>query len=139
MKTMKHKIISVVAGMLLVCLLPVGAQNRLWQSTSPMQQISTHTFEVRAAEAPVVTYKFMPMTSTSLLRAGEVSPLLVAEEEETNDTFKRSIRRGFDTGGETERADEFPIGEPWILLLFAAALAATTAIRLRRRQPAEGE
>lgn len=139
MKTMKHKIISVVAGMLLVCLLPVGAQNRSWQSTSPMQQISTHTFEVRAAEAPVVTYKFMPMTSTSLLRAGEESPLLVAEEEE-NAAHKGSIRRGFITPGDPgEQSDEFPIGEPWILLLFAAALAATTAIRLRRRQPAEGE
>ena len=139
MKTMKHKIISVVAGMLLVCLLPVGAQNRPWQSTSPMQQISTHTFEVRAAEAPVVTYKFMPMTATSLLRAGEESPLLV-EEESASAAPGRNIRRGFITPGDPgEQSDEFPIGEPWILLLFAAALAATTAIRLRRRQPAEGE
>ena len=136
---MKHKIISVVAGMLLVCLLPVGAQNRSWQSTSPMQQISTHTFEVRAAEAPVVTYKFMPMTSTSLLRAGEESPLLV-EEESASAASGRNIRRGFITPGDPgEQSDEYPIGEPWILLLFAAALAATTAIRLRRRQPAEGE
>lgn len=139
MKTMKHKIISVVAGMLLVYLLPVGAQTKAWQSTSPMQQISTHTFEVRAAEAPNVTYKYLLMTSTSPLRAGEESPLLVAEEEE-NAAHKGSIRRGFITPGDPgEQSDEFPIGEPWILLLFAAALAATTAIRLRRRQPAEGE
>ena len=139
MKTMKHKIISVVAGMLLVCLLPVGAQNRPWQSTSAMQQGSTHRFDIRAVDEANVTYKYLLMTSTSPLRAGEASPLLVAEEEEANDTFKRSIRRGFDTGGETGKSDESPIGEPWILLLFAAALAATTAIRLRRRQPAEGE
>lgn len=123
----------------MVCLLPVGAQNRPWQSTSAMEQGSTHRFDIRAVDATNVTYKYLLMTSTSPLRAGEESPLLVAEEEEANDTFKRSIRRGFDTGGETGRADEFPIGEPWILLLFAAALAATTAIRLRRRQPAEGE
>lgn len=139
MKTMKHKIISVVAGMLLVCLLPVGAQNRPWQSTSAMQQGSTHRFDIRAVDEVNVTYKYLLMTSTSPLRAGEESPLLVAEEEE-NAAHKGSIRRGFITPGDPgEQSDEFPIGEPWILLLFAAALAATTAIRLRRRQPAEGE
>ena len=137
MKTMKHKIISVVAGMLLVCLLPVGAQNRPWQSTSAMQQGSTHRFDIRAVDATNVTYKYLLMTSTSPLRAGEESPLLVAEEEAANDTFKRSIRRGFDHGAESGQSSESPIGE--ILLLFAVALAATTAIRLRRRQPAEGE
>ena len=136
---MKHKIISVVAGMLLVCLLPVGAQNRPWQSTSAMQQGSTHRFAIRAVDEANVTYKYLLMTSTSPLRAGEESPLLVAEEESSNAAPGRNIRRGFDTGGETGKADESPIGEPWILLLFAAALAATTAIRLRRRQPAEGE
>ena len=136
---MKHKIISMVAGMLLVCLLPVGAQNRPWQSTSAMQQGSTHKFDIRAVDATNVTYKYLLMTSTSPLRAGEASPLLEAEEESSNAAPGRNIRRGFDTGGETGRGDEYPIGEPWILLLFAAALAATTAIRLRRRQPAEGE
>lgn len=139
MKTMKHSIISMVAGMLLVCLLPVSAQDKPWKSTSPMQQVSTHRFEIRAAEAPDVTYKYLLMTSTSPLRAGEESPLLVAEEEE-NAAPGRNIRRGFITPSDPgEQSDEFPIGEPWILLLFAAALAATTAIRLRRRQPAEGE
>ena len=140
MKTMKHKIIRVVAGMLLVCLLPVGAQNRPWQSTSAMQQGSTRRFDIRAVDEANVTYKYLLMTSTSPLRAGEESPLLVAEEESSNAAPGRNIRRGFITPGDPgEQSDEFPIGEPWILLLFAAALAATTAIRLRRRQPAEGE
>lgn len=124
----------------MVCLLPVGAQNRPWQSTSAMQQGSTHRFDIRAVdEANVTTYKYLLMTSTSPLRAGEESPLLVAEEE-ANAAHKGSIRRGFITPGDPgKQSDEYPIGEPWILLLFAAALAATTAIRLRRRQPAEGE
>ena len=123
----------------MVCLLPVGAQNRSWQSTSAMQQGSTHRFDIRAVDATNVTYKYLLMTSTSPLRAGEESPLLV-EEEEANAAHKGSIRRGFITPGDPgEQSDEYPIGEPWILLLFAAALAATTAIRLRRRQPAEGE
>ena len=138
MKTMRHKIISVVAGMLLVCLLPVGAQDRSWQSTSAMQQGSTHKFDIRAVDEANVSYKYLLMTSTSPLRAGEESPLLV--EEEANAAHKGSIRRGFITPGDPGvQSGEYPIGEPWILLLFAAALAATTAIRLRRRQPAEGE
>ena len=62
---MKHKIISVVAGMLLVCLLPVGAQNRPWQSTSAMQQGSTHRFDIQAVNEANVTYKYLLMTSTS--------------------------------------------------------------------------
>ena len=138
MKTMRHKIISVVAGMLLVCLLPVGAQDRSWQSTSAMQQGSTHKFDIRAVDEANVSYKYLLMTSTSPLRAGEESPLLV--EEEANAAHKGSIRRGFITPSDPGvQSNEYPIGEPWVMLLFAAALAATTAIRLRRRQPAEGE
>lgn len=139
MKTMRHKIISVVAGMLLVCLLPVGAQDRSWQSTSAMQQGSTHRFDIRAVDEANVSYKYLLMTSTSPLRAGEESPLLV--EEEANAAHKGSIRRGgFITPSDPGvQSGESPIGEPWVMLLFAAALAATTAIRLRRRQPAEGE
>ena len=135
---MRHKIISVVAGMLLVCLLPVGAQDRSWQSTSAMQQGSTHKFDIRAVDEANVSYKYLLMTSTSPLRAGEESPLLV--EEEANAAHKGSIRRGFITPSDPGvQSGEYPIGEPWVMLLFAAALAATTAIRLRRRQPAEGE
>lgn len=138
MKTMRHKIISVVAGMLLVCLLPVGAQDRSWQSTSAMQQGSTHRFDIRAVDEANVSYKYLLMTSTSPLRAGEESPLLV--EEEANAAHKGSIPRGFITPSDPgDQSNEYPIGEPWVMLLFAAALAATTAIRLRRRQPAEGE
>ena len=122
----------------MVCLLPVGAQDRSWQSTSAMQQGSTHKFDIRAVDEANVSYKYLLMTSTSPLRAGEESPLLV--EEEANAAHKGSIRRGFITPSDPGvQSGEYPIGEPWILLFFAAALAATTAIRLRRRQPAEGE
>ena len=38
-------------------------------------------------------------------------------------------RRGFDIGGETGKADEYPIGEPWILAIFAAAFATGIAIK----------
>ena len=42
-------------------------------------------------------------------------------------------RRGFDTGGETGKADEYPVGEPWILAIFAAAFAGVVAIRKTKK------
>lgn len=38
-------------------------------------------------------------------------------------------RRAFDTGAETGRDEQYPVGEPWILLLFAATFGGIIAIR----------
>lgn len=43
------------------------------------------------------------------------------------------IRKGFITGPDTDPAQQFPIGEPWVLLLFAAGLAAWISVRRRKR------
>ena len=37
------------------------------------------------------------------------------------------------SGPDTNQGQEYPVGEPWILLLFAAAFAGVTAIRRRKR------
>ena len=42
-------------------------------------------------------------------------------------------RRIFDTGGETGRDEQYPLGEPWVLLAFGAAFAAGIALRRRKR------
>lgn len=42
-------------------------------------------------------------------------------------------RRGFDIGGEYGRDEKYPVGEPWILLAFAAAFAGGIALRKRNR------
>ena len=42
-------------------------------------------------------------------------------------------RRAFDTGGEYGRADEYPIGEPWILAIFAVGFGIVIAIKRQRR------
>ena len=42
-------------------------------------------------------------------------------------------RRDFDHGGETGRDEQYPLGEPWVLLAFAAAFAAGIALRIRKR------
>lgn len=41
-------------------------------------------------------------------------------------------RRGFDTGAETGRDDEYPIGEPWIMVAFAAVFGGVVYLRRRK-------
>lgn len=38
-------------------------------------------------------------------------------------------RRGFDIGAETGRDEQYPVGEPWILLLFAATFGGIMTLR----------
>ena len=131
MKTMRHITFSLVAGMLLACLLPVAAANILpMQSTSAMPSISsTHTAQVKAAYAPEVTFVQLPMQSTSIMMNTGAIP--TPGDGEPDLAMTSGPRKSFDTGSETGRSGESPIGEPWILLLFAAA--ATGVIAWRKR------
>lgn len=135
MKTMKHRMISMVAGLLLAGLLPLAANAQEWQTTSTLKDTgSKYNSQVTFVGAEKVS--LIPMRSTSTMMATCEVP---TPSTESSEPAMRKTRRGFDVGGESGQSEEFPIGEPWVLLLFAAALAATTAIRLRRRQPAVGE
>ncbi|MBQ7382513.1 MAG: hypothetical protein IJV61_05790 [Paludibacteraceae bacterium] len=42
------------------------------------------------------------------------------------------IRKGFDTGAEYGRDDQYPVGEPWVLAIFALAFAGVVALRKRK-------
>ena len=42
-------------------------------------------------------------------------------------------RKNFDTGPEHGRDEQYPVGEPWILLAFAAAFAAGIAFRRKKQ------
>lgn len=133
MKTMKAYMITLVA--LITCATSYAADIRYWQpmqSTSAMQATgSMHQSKVTAVDAPQAQYTYLQMQSTSIMmETGEI-PTPFSDEEEGNGP-KGNLRRGFDHGAESGQSDESPIGEPWILLLFAAATAATIAIRHRR-------
>ena len=101
------------------------------QSTSAMQATgSTHAIQVREAYAPNASFHYIPMQSTSaMIETGYVP---TPESEDSEGSPERHLRRGFDHGAESGQSDESPIGEPWVLLLFAAASAATIALRNRR-------
>ena len=51
----------------------------------------------------------------------------------TDEPFKPGgPHREFGKPGETNQSEEFPIGEPWILVVFAALMAGVIAIRKKR-------
>ena len=129
---MKAYMITLVA--LITCATSYAADIRYWQpmqSTSAMQATgSMHHTKVTAVDAPQAQYTYLQMQSTSIMmETGEI-PTPFSDEEEGNGP-KGNLRRGFDHGAESGQSDESPIGEPWILLLFAAATAATIALRNR--------
>lgn len=150
MKTMKTNTIILIASMLIAGVLPVAAQTSNWKSSSPMlpnsRQVITwqscasmqspgskFTPRIIAVDAPEVTLKFIPMYSTSTM----IETGYVPTPEIDMTPNRKPIRRGFDTGAETGRADEFPIGDPWSMLVFAAAAAGVIAYRRRKAQQAE--
>ena len=130
MKTMKHRIISMVAGVLLAGLLPIVAQTLPLQSTSTMKGAgSEYSAKVSLAGTEKVT--FIPMKSTSTMMETGYVPTPNSDNPDLGTT--RGPRRGKENPGDPgETGDESsPIGEPWILLLFAAA--GTGVIAWRRR------
>lgn len=133
MKTMKAYMITLVA--LITCATSYAAEIRYWQpmqSTSAMQATgSMHQAKVTAVDAPQAQYTYLQMQSTSIMMETGDIPTPFSDVEEGNGP-KGNLRRGFDHGAESGQSDESPIGEPWILLLFAAATAATIALRNRR-------
>lgn len=115
MKDMKRIVMIFMAVALIA--LPTMAQE--WESTSSMQGSgSAYSSQVTAVGATQAAN--MGTTTTANQAPGRPG----------------SIRRGFDTGGETGKSTESPIGEPWVLAIFAAVFAGVIAVRKRQAQKA---
>ena len=111
MKDMKRIVMIIMAVALIA--LPTMAQE--WESTSSMQGSgSAYSSQVTAVGATQAAD--MGTTTSANYSPGRPG----------------SIRRGFDTGGETGQSTESPIGEPWVLAIFAAVFAGVIAVRRRR-------
>lgn len=128
MKDMKHRMISMAAGLLLAGLLPLAAQTQEWNSTSTLKGSgSGYQSQVTFVGADKAT--LIPMTSTSsMMDTGDV-PTPGNGSTGTPNGPRRSMENPGEVG---ETSDESsPIGEPWVLLLFAAAGAGVIAWRRR--------
>ena len=125
MKDMKHRMISMVAGLLLAGLLPLAAQTQEWNSTSTLKGSgSGYQSQVTFVGAEKAT--LIPMTSTSAMMDTGDLPMPGENGSGTANGPRRSFINPGDPGDQSE---EFPIGEPWVLLLFAAAGAGVIAYR----------
>ena len=122
MKKMNSKMMSLAAGILMICLLPLATNAQEWRSTSTMPASgSEYSSQITSVGASDV-YDNTSNTSDGSETTGIYGPRKIGNTPG-------------DPGGQSE---EFPIGDAALpLLLFAAAFAATVAIRNRRRQVAE--
>ena len=137
MMTMKYNAMILVTSILMISMHVTATYTPLpMQSTSAMQETgSTHSALVRDAFAPKVKYNFIPMHSTSPMATNndELDPMF-------NGPRRTPIAN--DDEGWTDRPDQggtelSPVGEPWILLLFAAIAAGAVAYNRRREIVAE--
>lgn len=113
MKNLRNKMITMVAGVLFASLLPAAAEAQDWQTSTMPGSGSEYSSQVTAPGASYVG----DMASTT---------------EANSPGRPTGKRRSFDTGSETQQSSESPIGEPWVLLAFAAGAAAVIAARRRR-------
>ena len=120
--------------LLLLFVVSVGAQvnAQTFQSTSsyPMAQQSHQAIEVnqagsyRAYESTI----YEPFTAASPSSNSNDAPAGISGRRNNID------EGGFGTEDEYNKSNEFPIGEPWIMLAFAAM--AAVVITLRKKQTA---
>lgn len=151
MKTMKTNTIILIASMLIAGVLPVAAQTSNWKSSSPMlpnsRQVITwqscasmqspgskFTPRIIAVDAPEVTLKFIPMYSTSTM----IETGYIPTPDIDMNPNPKPIRRGFINPSDPgDQSEESPIGDPWSMLVFAAATAGVIAYRRRKAQQSE--
>ena len=136
--TIKNKIVDhqlfkqAKIALLFLAFMCVGAyaEAQNFQSTSPyLNGSSPQTVEKTVAASPQQAYK-----STIYEPFSSATPSSDANGSNNSNARGMSGRRNaFVDPGETG-AEEYPIGEPWIMLVFAAM--AAVVIRLRKKQTA---
>ncbi len=111
----KTRVIMLIMAVALMAL-PAMAQQEQWQSTSAMQSSgSAYSPQVTAVGATAAPSE--ATTTTASHAPGRPG----------------TVKTGFITPGEGgSQSTESPIGEPWVLAIFATAFAAVIAVRRKR-------
>ncbi len=116
------KLICYLFLLTLLVAVPLSAQD--FKSTSAMQPTGTnYTPSITPVGSQTPNYVGSPMGS---LPASPMERQRAAMEEDD-----------FDSPEETNRSDQFPIGDAWIMLLFAAIGMSVVAIKKRKAQKAQ--
>ena len=118
MKNLRNKMITMVAGVLFASLLPAAAEAQDWETSTMPGSGSEYSSQVTAPGASYVG----DMASTTEANA----------PSGRRRTPINSDGDGWTGTPDTGKTDLSPIGEPWVLLAFAAGAAAVIAARRRR-------
>ena len=120
--------ILIVLGLL--CTLNVNAQNPFdWQSNDagkPFVEMQSVTIQGDRQAMPYSPTIYE--VGTNELPSDAYDPTSDAQARNN----KSGIRRGFDTPGDTPPSEENPVGDPFVLLFFALAFAATVLFRRKK-------
>ena len=114
------KILMIIMAVALIAL-PTMAQQEQWQTSTMQTSGSAYSSQVTAVGATAAPSEATTTSSYAPGRPGNIR----RTEVNTGD---------FDGTGdpETGQSSQSPIGEPWVLAIFAAAFAAVIAVRQRR-------
>lgn len=118
-RTMKHTsltIIFIIIGFTCVRAFPTRAIDATYAAELPHQEFQSQCILNTGARISSTIYE--PFSATT------------PTENTSGRTYKPQIRKGFDTGASTEQGPS-PVGEPWILALFAALFAGIIAWKNR--------
>lgn len=107
------RIIMIIMAVVLFAL-PTMAQQEQWQTSTMQSSGSAYSSQVTPVGATSAPNEATTTTSYAPGRPG-------------------TVKTGFITPGEGgSQSDQSPIGEPWVLAIFAAAFAAVIAVRRKR-------
>ena len=122
MKSSNSKMIGMVAGILMVCLLPLATNAQEWRSTSTM---------------PASGSEYSSQITS--VGASEVSNITSNTSGETETLVKHGPKKiGGTPGNPGGQSEEYPIGDAALpLLLMAMAYAACVIARRRRKLVAD--
>ena len=115
MKNLRNKMITMVAGVLFASLLPAAAEAQDWQTSTMPGSGSEYSSQVTAPGASYV---------------GDMANTTEANSPGRPTGKRRSFDNNQDPGNTSDTSS--PVGEPWVLLAFAAGAAAVIAARRRR-------
>lgn len=99
-----------------------------WESANRSQMQSQRIMRSGVAYSGTV---YTPFDNTS---PSEYHPVAAGQDQDASGGRHGHIRKGKITGPDTPPANQSPIGEPWILALFAAIMAGIIAIKHQIKQ-----
>jgi hypothetical protein len=122
------------AVLLIFLFASMGVFAQVYSSKSPYQAAGQHQMDASVQAAQ--TYR--AYQSTVYEPFNNTAPSEVGQEGSNPELGISNRRNSFIKPGDPNSSDESPIGEPWVMLIFAAAAAVVVAIRGKKQGLSKG-